>query len=317
MWHFVPMWLATARLAALLTAVGLATSRVGLILHELVGHGGTAIALGGGISEFRLFWFAGGWIRYDFPGASREDFLVIQLGGILLEAVIGAALWFVLTRSDSLPRRLLRGAGAAFVIHAAWYFATGTWHGYGDGAVAHRMLEGWRYPIAIAVGLVAIAMTFACARLVFGALAAQVPGGRTRQLAGVALAAVLAGGAQVALAVGEVTLRSDSTYGTIMKPERDRAVARDLAAWQRDAARRGVIVDEARRAAEQRRLAARHPQEPPFAPVLAVLLVAAIVAGGARARGAIGVLSNRQLAIAGALCVASIAAVISIDAAFH
>jgi hypothetical protein len=309
--------LATARLAALLTAIILATSRVGLIVHELVGHGGTAIALGGEIADFRLFWFAGGWIRYDFPGASREDLLVLQLGGVVLESVIGAALWFLLSRRDGVAVRILRGVGAAFVIHAAWYFATGTWHGYGDGAIAYRMLADWRYPAAIAGGLVACAMTFASARLVFGMFVAHVPGGRKVRIAGVAFAALVAAGLQIGLALGEVSVRGDSTYGAIMRPERERVVARELAAWQREQQRRGAVTDEARRAAEQRRLAARHPKEPPFAPVLAVALLAMAIAGAWRAREPIGAITNRHVAIAGALAASSIVAVITIDAIFH
>jgi hypothetical protein len=309
--------LATTRLAALLAAICLATSRVGLIVHELVGHGGTAIALGGQVSDFRLFWFAGGWIRYDFPGASREDLLAVQLGGVVLEGVIGAALWFLLARRDGIAVRILRGVGAALVIHAAWYFATGTWHGYGDGAIAYRMFGDLRYPAAMAGGLVACAMTFACARLVFGSFLAHVPGGRKAKIAGVALATVVAAGLQIGLALGEVSVRGDSTYGAIMRPERERVVARELAAWQREQQRKGAAIDAARRIAEQRRLAAKHPTEPPFAPVLAFALLAMVFAGAWRARASAGAITNRHVAIAAALAASSIVAVITIDAVFH
>src|SRR5262249_8470985 len=55
-------WLAAvARLTGLLAGVSLATSRLGLLVHELVGHGGVAIALGGHVTDVTLFWFAGGW----------------------------------------------------------------------------------------------------------------------------------------------------------------------------------------------------------------------------------------------------------------
>jgi len=60
----------TFRLAALLACVALATSRLGLIGHELVGHGGVALAAGATDLEVQLFWFAGGWIRYQLAESS-------------------------------------------------------------------------------------------------------------------------------------------------------------------------------------------------------------------------------------------------------
>lgn len=304
-----------ARLAALLAALGLATSRVGLIIHELVGHGGTAVALGGEIRDFRMFWFAGGWIRYHFPDGTRDEFLAISLGGIVIEAVIGAAVWLVLTRADSLWVRLARGAGAAFVIHAAWYFATGTWHAYGDGWQVSRALGDARYPAAIIVGLFACGATFAAARLLLGALAAQIPGSPKSQVIGVVAAAILAGGLQITLAFGEVRVRGDSTYGAIMITERDRNIERDLRLWHQQ--QRGTNLADRDILAARDRIAKQHDEQLPFAPVLAIALLAAVVAGARRARAPTDPLTTRHLVIAGALAGGSIASVIAIDAAFH
>ena len=55
------------RLAGLLAAVALATTRIGLLVHELLGHGGAALVVGGDITAVRLHWYGGGWIRYDLP----------------------------------------------------------------------------------------------------------------------------------------------------------------------------------------------------------------------------------------------------------
>src|SRR5688572_21433628 len=78
----VTFGVAVARLACILAGVGLATTRIGLVLHELLGHGAVAMACGGTVLDVRLFWFAGGWIRYDLPEPrSLTTMLVISLGG--------------------------------------------------------------------------------------------------------------------------------------------------------------------------------------------------------------------------------------------
>lgn len=309
-----PWWFAVARLTGLFAGIGLATSRFGLIAHELVGHGGFAIACGGTITDTRLFWFAGGWIRYELDEPSLGAQLAISMGGIAVEAVIGVALWFALARGDSLARRLVRGVGAALVIHGGWYLATGTWHGYGDGVLLHRWLGDGRYPVAILTGLVACGVAYAGARLVLGALAAALP---DKRLLGMAIAIVLAGSLQVGLALGEVRVRGDSTYGAIMKPERDRVIARELLEWQREQARLGAEPTDEEREARARALAAQH-RELPFAPVLAAMLVAAVALGARRARPAPpDVLAPRLVAIAGGLAAGSIATVIAIDAVFN
>src|SRR5688500_17445988 len=87
---------ATLRLAGLAAAVAVVTSRLGLVVHELVGHGLAANATGAGVEDVQLFWFAGGWIRYarDTPWDLGEA-LVVQLGGIGLQLVGGAlAVWW-------------------------------------------------------------------------------------------------------------------------------------------------------------------------------------------------------------------------------
>src|SRR5215470_1087740 len=105
----VPGWpAAVARLTALLACVALATGRLGLIAHELVGHGGTAVVLGGRILEVKLFWFAGGLIRYDMDNPSLAAELAVSMGGIAIEIVVGTALWLAACR-DGLAPRLVRG----------------------------------------------------------------------------------------------------------------------------------------------------------------------------------------------------------------
>lgn len=306
-------WIAVARLAVLVTCAGLATSRIGLVAHELVGHGGAAIAMGGTVTDVQLFWFAGGWIRFDATGGE----LVIALGGIVVESIVGLALWIGLARRVSLGGRIARAIGAALVLHAAWYLATGTWHGFGDGVLLHRALGDAKWLVALPAAAVTIAAGHAAARWVLGALAATIPGGRGRRIAGTLIALVVAGGVQVAVAVGEVQLRRDTTYAQVMRREPDVIAARELAQWTARETSAGHAPSAAARAEMQRNLAQRHAQFP-FALVLAILTVLATGAGAVRTRGAPEApVAAGLLARSAIICGGSIALVIAIDALFH
>lgn len=300
------------RLATLLAGVALATSRIGLIGHELVGHGGVALAAGARIVDLQLFWFAGGWIRYQLPEPTLPAVLAIAMAGIALELVVGLGLWLAV-RGDTLGRRLVRGIGAALVVHATWYLATGAFHGFGDGLVLYRALGDARTAVAIGAGLATCAAAYLAAQRVLGALAATLQGTGRARLAGVIVAAVLAGGLHAGLAAGELALRRDPTYAATMAPERDRVIAKELAAWQREHAARGAAIDEAQRRAQRMRLAAKH-QTFPFVWLLAFATVASVIAGAMRARKVADErITSRLLAITLAVAASAIGAVIVID----
>lgn len=269
------------RLAALLAAAALTLSRLGLIVHEWVGHGGAAVACGGTITGVRLFWFAGGWVSYRVPEMTPAEDLAIALGGIAIESALGAALWLALRRradpgpdaGSGLGSRIIRTAGAALGVHAMFYLATGTWHGYGDGRVVRALAGDGRYPIAIAAGLAACAAGWAGARHLFGALVAAVPAPR---LAGALLAIAAAALVNAALYLGELGVRSrDTTYAVTMQREGERAAARDLARWVRE---QPEPVSDAELAARANQLSREH-REFPFAWLLAAATLAAITAG--------------------------------------
>lgn len=302
-----------ARLAALLTCAGLATSRLGLVVHELVGHGGATLAVGGEVTQVRLFYVAGGWIRYRLPNA--EGALTIALGGIVVEVAIGVALWLALARRpQTLGIRVVRAIGAALVIHATWYLATGTWHGYGDGAALHRELADARWLVAVPAAAVTCGAAFAGAKLVLGPLAGTIPGTRARRLGGTLIAVIVAGGLQLGAAVGEVALRRDPTYGATMRPERERVIERELAAWARREAAAGGAPTAQARGEMQRELARRH-RTFPFAVVLGVLVAAAIALGAWRSRAlTAAALTTRLLARSAAVAAAAIALVVVLDA---
>ncbi|MBA3463865.1 MAG: hypothetical protein H0T46_28165 [Deltaproteobacteria bacterium] len=306
-------WIAVARLTALVVCIGLATTRLGLVAHELVGHGGATVAVGGTVREVHLFYFAGGWIRFSAP----QGGLVIALGGIVVEAAVGIALCLVFARRTTLGARITTAIGAALVLHASWYLATGTWHGYGDGVQLHRDLGDAKWMVAIPVAAVTIAAGYLGARTVLSALAATLPGGARARVAGTVIALIVAGGVQAAAAVGEVMIRRDAAYGSVMKPERQRRIAGDLARWEAEQAQRGAAPTEQQRAQLQRELAARH-RTFPLAIVLAILTAMAMVAGWVRAqRAEDGPVGKALLARCAVLAGGSIALVIALDAAFH
>lgn len=277
---------AALRLIAFVAAVALATTRIGLVVHELVGHGGAANAVGAGVDEVRLFWFAGGWIHY-----SREvewtlrDALIVQLAGIAVELVVGAvAVAWARRRTDWLGAAVT-GAGAGWMIHAGAYLAIGTWHGFGDGILLHQALGTAKAAVAIPVGALCVATAYLAARALTARFAATVPlPTRAGRLAVVAAAVAIAGGTVAGAARAELAIRADDTYGEIMKPERDREIDQELAAWLAAQRARGVTTDRAAVEAERHALDATHGQTFPFNLVLIIAIAAAAIAGAARSR---------------------------------
>lgn len=289
------------RLGALLACIALATSRFGLLAHELVGHGGTAVAVGAHVVEVKLFWFAGGWIRY-VGAPSLGAALAIAMGGIAVETVAGVVL--VCVRGNGLGHRILRGIGFALVVHASWYLATGAFSGFGDGVLLYRELGSARLVVAIGAALVTCTMGFLGAREVLGALAAT----QRRPVLGTALAVVLAGGLHAALAIGELQVRRDRTYAETMAPERERQISAELARWQ--AAHPQAAEPE--RAAASQQIAEAHPRTFPFTVVLAIATVLAVGAGAWRAKPGAGPITRRLLiawAVAAAIAIAIVIAV--------
>jgi hypothetical protein len=287
------------RLAVLVAFVGLATSRLGLVAHELVGHGGMALAVGATILEVRLFWFAGGWIRYvGAPGLPAV--LAISMAGIAVEVVAGTVLWLAVRR-NTLGARILRGIAAALVLHATWYLATGAFSGFGDGVVLYRVLGAARVPVAIAAGLVTCGAGYLGAREVLGALAATLP---RHRVAGTVAALAAAGALHAGLAVGELKIRADRTYAQTMAPERERVVTQ----WIETHPDASAPVREA----AVKKIEAEHTAFP-FTWVLAIATALSVLAGARRAKPAEEAPVPRRLliywAVAAVLAIALVIAV--------
>jgi hypothetical protein len=309
--------MSVTRLTLLLACLGLAISRVGLVLHELVGHGGVALAHGGGVVEVTFFWFAGGWIRTTVPVATESSRLLVALGGIAAEVTVGAAALALGRGAVTWPRAALvaRLAGLALVVHGLWYAATGTWHGFGDGALLHERLGAARYPVALALGAALCALALLGARALVRAFAPALHGSPRRRLLAVLTAAALASASHAALTFGEVALRRDATYQRTMQTTAQRRADDALARWRAEAAGRGVVPDE--RALADAAAALRRPPPFPFARWLAAAALLAFLLGVAslrRAALAPGALPPRALrrmvppaALVAALAVATVA----------
>ena len=282
------------RLAALLASVGIAASRLGLVAHELIGHGGATLAVGGSVLEVKLFWFAGGWIRFDIPPGTTPH-LIVAMGGLAIELLAGGGLWLA-TR-----RPLLRGLGAALLAHACWYLAAGAWHGFGDGTILYHLLGDARYPVALLTGALGCAAAFFGSRVVFGALYSYAD----HRAGTLAIAVLAAAVVNIVTPIAEVRLRGDQTYGAIMSPERERVVAREYAAW---AAAHPATVAEQQAKLDQ--LEAEHRDVPFKFLLIAALALAAVLGSRASPRRDD---ARPRLRVPLTLAAASIALVIVID----
>jgi hypothetical protein len=276
---------ATARLALFALGVAMVTSRVGLIAHELLGHGGAAMACDADIREVRLYVTAGGWISYERTAPwTWSEALVVQLAGIAIELAIAAAAAAVAVRRPGVTAVAFGGAALGLALHAGFYLAAGTYHGVGDGALLHRALGGQRLWLALPVAAALIAVAFIGARRLASTVRAWLPA-RTAagQLAALLLALAVAGGAHAGLAAAEVAARPSPTYETIMRPARQRDIDRDVATWIDAESARGRTPDVATVRARRRQLERERP-EAPFGLLLGIALVVATAAGAALGR---------------------------------
>lgn len=306
---------ALVRLGALFALIALATSRLTLVVHELVGHGAVAEAVGGEVERVRLFWFAGGFVEMSLPAdASGLDRYMVFLGGVGLELLAGAAavLGAARLRPGSVARIGLGAFGAINLVHAGFYLTAGTHHGYGDGRILHAALGAAR-PVAVAVAsLLLCAGAFLLARRLIAQVRRRLPGSRPASLAIIAGAIAMAGATHAALAFGELALREDRTYAAIMQTESSRQVDQAVAAH----ARQAPEVDPAELARLRQRLAEQHRQFPLRA-LLVLGLALSLLLGAASSPQPdtrLAPLRWRDLAGPGIACSAALALVMVLSA---
>lgn len=274
-------------LAALLFMVALTTSRVTLVAHEFVGHGGVALAVGSTIDGFELFLFAGGHISSvrDTPLTQAES-LSIALGGIAVQLLLGIVA-LALTRwcrRGSIAHIALLAYGGVVIIHGLFYLSAGTFHGYGDGWGLNRALGADRVYLCVPIAAAVVAITYAATARLVGVLRSRLPGdSRGAQLGAILVAGALAGGGHAALSFGELALRPDPVYQEVMAHRYEHDVQAALNAYLARQQARGVAVSE-RDKREKRRALVEKYKPFPFNLTLGVLVGIAFFAGAIRSR---------------------------------
>jgi hypothetical protein len=269
-------------LATVFLLVALATSRVALVGHELVGHGLVAVGFGADLVSYKLFLFGGGWVTYRWPSGPPGEgvSMAVAMGGIALEAVAGTVSLVVAARCRGTVARIAWSAVATILLlHAGFYLAAGTHHGFGDGRAVQEALGAWRPLLVVPVSLAVVAGGFWLARRLAAEVASSVAGTPMARAGQIAAAAVLAAAAHGALTYGERLLTRDETYAHIMEHEDVRLVARDVGRFAiqvRQAQGRAPTAEEM--AAARARFEAEH-RVFPLAPLLGILLGLACLAG--------------------------------------
>ncbi|HUQ04206.1 MAG TPA: hypothetical protein VM261_17020 [Kofleriaceae bacterium] len=274
--------------------MALVTSRVGLVTHELVGHGGAAKAYDADIRDVHLYYTAGGWISYDRTEAwTWTSAIVVQLAGIAVELVMaivaGLGAWWAARRGPGPERRALAaalgGAALGFFVHAGFYFAAGVHHGMGDGTLVHQKLGSARGWLTWPVAVVLVTVTYVGARRLGAVVRAWLPARSTAaQLGALAVALGAAAGAHAGMAATELALRPSPTYQAIMKPAREKAIDADVARWADAELRAGRAPDRTAIRARRANLDRERPRTFPFGPLLGVAIALAAAVGAARGR---------------------------------
>lgn len=279
-----------ARLGLFALGVALVTSRVGLVAHELVGHGGAAVAYDAEIREVHLYYTAGGWISYE-RGApwTWTSAIVVSLAGIAVELILAAVAavgaWWAARRGRAALAVALGGAALGLFVHGGFYLAAGVHHGVGDGTLVHRRLGDERGWVTWPAALLLVAATYAGARRLGARVRGWLPArSSVQQLVALAVALGAAAGAHAGLAATELALRPSPTYQAIMKPAREKAIDADVASWVEAEARAGREPGRAQVRARRARLDAERPRPFPFGPLLGVAIALAAAVGAARGR---------------------------------
>lgn len=310
---------AAARLALWALAVSMIISRLGLVLHELVGHGLAAMIAGGRVTEVHLYAFGGGWIEYGGHDHWTPAVVTgVSLAGIAVEVVAGLALAGIARRRgrDDVAGTGLLAAALGLALHAGFYLAAGTADGFGDGAVLHHALGGARAVLVVPLGLGLAALAYLGGRRVGGELRATLPdSSRGRHALAVAAALAAAGAIHGGLVAGELAVRPSPIYQRVMATARDRAVEDELAQWQAAAARAGRAPTPDEVAGTRRTIGARH-RGVRLGPPLAIALVLAaglglVTARRPRRRPLVATATRTTVAIA----VAAVILVVAIDVA--
>jgi hypothetical protein len=202
-------------------------SRFLLLIHEFIGHGLTALLIGGKIKSFHMFLFWGGWIQpiysQDLTPLQR---LFVSMGGITTELVVGSCSLILMKRFVKQPNLSiwLMGIGATSIIHALAYLSTGAFHGTGDGWVIFTLFPDWRLSVSLVSAVILLAscliLTKKAVRLVGHLISPSTP---TNLFGSIAFALLVTATIQGSLLLVERAYTETSSYEeTVYKtmPER-------------------------------------------------------------------------------------------------
>jgi hypothetical protein len=303
---------AFTRLVLFVAAVVLLTSRTMLLLHEFVGHGAVATVLGGRVTAWRLFLFAGGRVSYQTEGLTMNERIVISLGGIALELVLGAIAFVIARRMRArfIVAFALWWSGAVVVAHAALYLARGVHYGFGDGMLLANRLEGSRWPVVVIASAIVLGTTFVAARHLAVLPAALLTGSRWSVASKTVLVFALAGALHGALAWVEIRYFPDTTWTSIMEDASVVKARAEIARRIAEARKRGEAVpseEEQRRMQEELERARRpFPLDPVLYGGIAVALALGLLRGGREALPGASPPCWRAIGIVGALLLAAL-----------
>jgi hypothetical protein len=267
----------TARLGMFLLALGLLLTRGSLVLHEVLGHALFAALFGAQVEEIRLFFFAGGYVSWSGARFSALEQMIVSIGGIGLELVLGTA--WVIGGLRATGRGWLAWAvvvaGGLNVLHGLFYLSVGVADGFGDGRYLHLALGPRRTLLAWPAALLLIGGGGLFARFVAAELAGWVKA-RRPALALLGALAIAAGG-HFGLMQLELALRRDTFFAERRAEAADRRAILAMEAKKAEAEARGEVVDPAAEA----RWAAELRADPPLAFQWFVVppLIAAVIVG--------------------------------------
>src|SRR5687768_560215 len=88
-------WRRLALLDGALLGLAVLASRAALLLHEVVGHGVTALSLGATGFTLRLSLLGGGYVTPSALKTTDLGYALFSLGGIAVNLLTGMAAWIV------------------------------------------------------------------------------------------------------------------------------------------------------------------------------------------------------------------------------
>lgn len=162
----------------------------GVAVHEVVGHGLTALAVGGRFEGFELEWYGMGWASaYPAPGAPTWHESVVLLGGVAATVALGGLL---LGLAALLPGLWLRTAGVilgtCIVLDSAAYTFWSALHPGTQGDAARVVLlwdsSAVQWVLVVGGAVLTIGTTWISTSLLFRCVASYLVPGQDEVRAG-------------------------------------------------------------------------------------------------------------------------------------